>query len=155
MKEKIPKKIVKILNIVLRISLVVGTILLLTLWKWLELLNIKFNLLVFLIYPAGILFLGLIIQFIKLFNQFNAEKSFHLTTVRHLKNASRISFVISIITFLALLLSIFIYPTYTLTLKISLTFFTILFIGVGIALYLLAELFRQATEFKEENDLTI
>lgn len=155
MKEKIPKKIVKILNIVLRISLVVGTILLLTLWKWLELLNVKFDLLVFLIYPAGILFLGLIIQFIKLFNQFNVEKSFHLTTVRHLKNASRISFVISIITFLALLLSIFIYPTYTLTLKISLTFFTILFIGVGIALYLLAELFRQATEFKEENDLTI
>lgn len=155
MKEKIPKKIVKILNIVLRISLVVGTILLLTLWKWLELLNVKFDLLVFLIYPAGILFLGLIIQFIKLFNQFNTEKSFHLTTVRHLKNASRISFVISIITFLALLLSIFIYPTYTLTLKISLTFFTILFIGVGIALYLLAELFRQATEFKEENDLTI
>lgn len=155
MKENRPKKIVKILNIVLTISLVVGTILLLTLWKWLELLNIKFNLLVFLIYPAGILFLGLIIQFIKLFNQFNAEKSFHFTTVRHLKNASRISFVISIITFLALLLSIFIYPTYTLTLKISLTFFTILFIGVGIALYLLAELFRQATEFKEENDLTI
>lgn len=155
MKENKPKKIVKILNIVLKISLIVGIVLLLALWKWLELLNIKFDILVFLIYPAGILFLGLVIEFIKLFNQFNAEKSFHLTTVKYLKSASRISFVISIITFIALLLSIFIYPTYTLTLKISLTFFTILFIGVGIALYLLAELFRQATEFKEENDLTI
>lgn len=155
MKENKHKKIVKILNIILKISLVIGFILLLTLWKWLELLNIKFNLLVFLIYPAGILFLGLVIQFIKLFNQFKDEKSFQLRTVLLLKRSSRISFAISIITLLALLLSIFIYPTYTLTLKISLTFFTVLFIGVGIALYLLAELFRQATEFKEENDLTI
>ena len=47
MKEKRPKKIVKILNIVLRISLVVGTILLLTLWKWLELLNVNIFLLFF------------------------------------------------------------------------------------------------------------
>lgn len=155
MKSNSPRKIVKILNILLKISLIVGVMLLLTLWKWLELLNIKLDILVFLIYPAGILFLGLVIQFIKLFNQFNAEKAFHLNTVKHLKNASKISFVISIITFMGLLLAIFVYPTYTLTLKISLTFFTILFIGVGIALYLLAELFRQATEFKEENDLTI
>lgn len=155
MKSNSPRKIVKILNILLKISLIVGVMLLLTLWKWLELLNIKLDILVFLIYPAGILFLGLVIQFIKLFNQFNAEKAFHLNTVKHLKNASKISFVISIITFIGLLLAIFVYPTYTLTLKISLTFFTILFIGVGIALYLLAELFRQATEFKEENDLTI
>lgn len=155
MKSNNPKKIVKILNILLKISLIVGVILLSTLWRWLELLNIKFDILVFLIYPAGILFLGLVIEFIKLFNQFNAEKAFHLNTVKHLKNSSKISFIISIIIFAALLLAIFVYPTYTLTLKISLTFFTILFIGVGIALYLLAELFRQATEFKEENDLTI
>lgn len=155
MKSNSPKKIVKILNILLKISLIVGVILLLTLWRWLELLNIKFDILVFLIYPAGILFLGLVTQFIKLFNQFNAENAFHLNTVKHLKISSKISFIISIIIFAALLLAIFVYPTYTLTLKISLTFFTILFIGVGIALYLLAELFRQATEFKEENDLTI
>jgi len=32
---------------------------------------------------------------------------------------------------------------------------TILFLGVAIALYILAELFRQATEYKSENDLTI
>ena len=36
-----------------------------------------------------------------------------------------------------------------------LVFMTILFLGVAIALYILAELFRQATEYKSENDLTI
>lgn len=155
MKENNPKKLVKRINVLLKISLGVGVLLLLTLWKWLELLNIKFDALVFLIYPTGILFLVLIIQFIKLFNQFKSGKSFHHTTVSNLKISSKISIVIAIIIFIALILVIFIYPTYTLTLKIALTFFSILFIGVGIALYLLAELFREATEYKEENDLTI
>ena len=34
-------------------------------------------------------------------------------------------------------------------------FLFILFIGVAIALYILSELFKQATEYKKENELTI
>ena len=34
-------------------------------------------------------------------------------------------------------------------------FLFILFVGVAIALYILSELFKQATEYKKENELTI
>ncbi len=38
---------------------------------------------------------------------------------------------------------------------IGLGFLVVLFFGVSIALYILSELFRQANEYKSENDLTI
>ena len=149
------KTIANILIILLKISMIIGTVILLMLWKITDLLEIKFDLLVGLIYPSGILFLGFIYQFIKLFKQLKIEKPFTKETVRYLKTSMTLSFIIGFIILIALLLSITIYPTYTLTVKISLTFFSILFFGVGIALYLLSELFKQATEYKEENDLTI
>lgn len=149
------KTIANILIILLKISMIIGTVILLMLWKITDLLEIKFDLLVGLIYPSGILFLGFIYQFIKLFKQLKIEKPFTKETVRYLKTSMTLSFIIGFIILIALLLSIIIYPTYTLTVKISLTFFSILFFGVGIALYLLSELFKQATEYKEENDLTI
>ena len=36
-----------------------------------------------------------------------------------------------------------------------LAFLVVLYVGVSIALYILSELFKQATEYKEENELTI
>ena len=155
MKKDKTKIIATTISILLKISIVIGVILLLCLWKILEVLNIKFDLLVFLIYPCGILFLMLVYQFIKLFKLLKIENPFSMIMVKYLKETMWISFIIGIIILIALLLSIFVYPTYTIAVKISLTFFTILFIGVGIALYLLSELFKQATEYKEENDLTI
>ena len=155
MKKDKTKIIATTISILLKISIVIGVILLLCLWKILEVLNIKFDLLVFLIYPSGILFLMLVYQFIKLFKLLKIENPFSIIMVKYLKETMWISFIIGIIILIALLLSIFVYPTYTIAVKISLTFFTILFIGVGIALYLLSELFKQATEYKEENDLTI
>ena len=155
MKKDKTKIIATTISILLKIRIVIGVILLLCLWKILEVLNIKFDLLVFLIYPSGILFLMLVYQFIKLFKLLKIENPFSMIMVKYLKETMWISFIIGIIILIALLLSIFVYPTYTIAVKISLTFFTILFIGVGIALYLLSELFKQATEYKEENDLTI
>ena len=155
MKKDKTKIIATTISILLKISIVIGVILLLCLWKILEVLNIKSDLLVFLIYPSGILFLMLVYQFIKLFKLLKIENPFSMIMVKYLKETMWISFIIGIIILIALLLSIFVYPTYTIAVKISLTFFTILFIGVGIALYLLSELFKQATEYKEENDLTI
>lgn len=155
MKKDKTKIIATTISILLKISIVIGVILLLCLWKILEVLNIKFDLLVFLIYPSGIVFLMLVYQFIKLFKLLKIENPFSMIMVKYLKETMWISFIIGIIILIALLLSIFVYPTYTIAVKISLTFFTILFIGVGIALYLLSELFKQATEYKEENDLTI
>ena len=37
----------------------------------------------------------------------------------------------------------------------TLIFLSILFLGVSIALYIIAELMKQATEYKQENELTI
>ena len=37
----------------------------------------------------------------------------------------------------------------------TLAFLCVLFLGVSIGLYILSELFKQAKEFKEENELTI
>ena len=133
MKKDKTKIIATTISILLKISIVIGVILLLCLWKILEVLNIKFE----------------------LFKLLKIENPFSMIMVKYLKETMWISFIIGIIILIALLLSIFVYPTYTIAVKISLTFFTILFIGVGIALYLLSELFKQATEYKEENDLTI
>lgn len=155
MQKNKTKTIATVISLLLKICIGIGIILLLALWKILEALNIKFDLLVFLIYPSGILFLMLVYQFIKLFKLLKIENPFSMIMVKYLKETMWISFIIGIIILIALLLSIFVYPTYTIAVKISLTFFTILFIGVGIALYLLSELFKQATEYKEENDLTI
>lgn len=155
MQKNKTKTIATVISLLLKICIGIGIILLLALWKILEGLNIKFDLLVFLIYPSGILFLMLVYQFIKLFKLLKIENPFSMIMVKYLKETMWISFIIGIIILIALLLSIFVYPTYTIAVKISLTFFTILFIGVGIALYLLSELFKQATEYKEENDLTI
>ena len=37
----------------------------------------------------------------------------------------------------------------------TLVFLSVLFLGVSIALYIIAELMIQATEYKQENELTI
>lgn len=149
------KKIATILNIILKVAMILGILTLLGLWKILELLGIKFNTLVFLLYPIEILFIGIIYVFIRLFNQLKKETPFSKNTVKYLRIGMWLCAIISILVLVALLLSIFVYSTYTLTLKISLAFFLILFVGVSIALYLLSELFKQATIYKEENDLTI
>ena len=65
------------------------------------------------------------------------------------------SLTISTLIIIALLLTIFIYDYYSLQLQVALTFMSILFFAVGIALYILSELFKEATTYKEENDLTI
>ncbi len=155
MQKSKTKIIVNFITTLLKISIPIGVIILILLNSILDKLNIKQDLLTFLIYPCIILFLAFIYIFIKLFNQLKLEKPFSKETVKYLKNSMIISFIIDIIIAIALILSIIVYPTYTIAVKISLTFFFILFLGVGIALYLLSELFRQATEYKEENDLTI
>ena len=50
---------------------------------------------------------------------------------------------------------IFIINNYYVNYIIVLIFLSLLFLGVSISLYILAELFKKATIYKEENDLTI
>lgn len=107
------------------------------------------------IYPNGILMLGIIYQFIKLFKSLENNKPFTLDNVYILKRTSLISLAISILWIVDLFLMIFIMKNTYVNYIIVILFLSLLFFGVFIALYILAELIRQATKYKEENDLTI
>ncbi len=61
----------------------------------------------------------------------------------------------SVLWLIDLLFMIFIIKNTYVNYVIVLIFLLILFLGVSIALFILAELIKQATLFKEENDSTI
>lgn len=109
----------------------------------------------FIIYPNGILMLGIIYQFIKLFKSLEENKPFTSKNVKLLKNTSIISLIMSILWILDLLFMILIMKNTYVNYIIVMSFLSLLFFGVCIALYILAELLLQATKYKEENDLTI
>ena len=106
------------------------------------------------LYLNGITMLVIVKQFIGLFDSLKIEKPFCENTVKRMNTASIAS---GIMTVLFLIETIYKLVLGNSDIKINciLSFMTILFLGVAIALYILAELFRQATEYKSENDLTI
>lgn len=96
-------------------------------------------------YISGIPAEILIYQFIKLFESLQKEKPFVRENVKHLKISSVVSLIIAI--------------EYLLAITIFKSIFTIIICGVfliaWLGLYILAELFQEAIQYKEENDLTI
>lgn len=109
----------------------------------------------FIIYPNGLLMLGITIQFIKLFHSLELDNPFNYDNVKTLKIASILSFIISILWMIDLFFMIVVIHNTYINYIIVLIFLAILFLGVSIALYILSELFKQATDYKTENDLTI
>ncbi|MBQ9024589.1 MAG: DUF2975 domain-containing protein [Bacilli bacterium] len=109
----------------------------------------------FVIYPNGLLMVLFAYQFIKLFSSLENNNPFNFDNVNILKKGSIISLIMSILWFIDLLFMIFIIGNTYVNYIIVLIFLTGLFFGVFIALYILSELFRQATNYKQENDLTI
>ena len=106
------------------------------------------------LYLNGITMLVIVKQFIELFDSLKIEKKFCNNTVKRMNIAS---IAAGIMTGLFFIETIYKFASNNSDIKINciLVFMTILFLGVAIALYILAELFRQATEYKSENDLTI
>ena len=109
----------------------------------------------FIIYPNGILLLGIVYEFIKLFKSLEVNNPFNNENVKTLYQTSLISFLISILWFTDLLFMIFIINNYYVNYIIVLIFLSLLFLGVSISLYILSELFKKAVIYKEESDLTI
>lgn len=144
-----------ILKIMLQIAMILGGILLVLLPWFVNIFNLHFDLFIILIYPCGISFLYIVYQFIGLFNSLKVNNPFCIDNVKRMKNGMRASYLISLLIFIALFMSIFVYDYYTLQLQVALLFLSILFFGVGIALYILSELFKEAIMYKEENELTI
>ena len=109
----------------------------------------------FVIYPNGLLMVLIAVEFIRLFKSLEVGNPFTYDNVKILKTTSIISLVMSILWFIDLLFMIFIIGNTYVNYIIVLIFLTGLFLGVSIALYILSELFKQATNYKQENDLTI
>lgn len=109
----------------------------------------------FVIYPNGLLMILIALEFVKLFKSLEDNNPFNFNNVKILKNTAVMSLIMSILWFMDLLFMLFIIGNNHVNYIIVLIFLTGLFFGVSIALYILSELFRQATNYKQENDLTI
>ena len=106
------------------------------------------------LYLNGITMLVIVKQFIGLFDSLKIEKPFCENTVKRMNTASIASGIMTVLFFIETIYK-FTLDNSDIKINCILVFMTILFLGVAIALYILAELFRQATEYKSENDLTI
>lgn len=110
----------------------------------LDLLEFYFPCLV-LLYASGIPMLVIVRQFICLFNTLSLNTPFIKENATHLKIASICSAIIAL--------------EYAIGIYVFQSIFTLIIVGIfliaWIGLYILSELFQQAVEFKEENDLTI
>ena len=107
------------------------------------------------IYPNGVLMLGIIYQFIKLFKSLEKSEPFTYENVDILKRTNIMTLIMSIFWLIDLVFMILIMKNTYINYILVISFLSLLFFGVSIALYILKELMLQATKYKEENDLTI
>lgn len=116
-------------------------------------LNIKISAII--AYPNGIILLIIMHNFIKLFDSIKNNNPFCEENIQILKWTSIVSLVGAILWLIDILLKFLIDSKLDVVFVLTLVFLFILFIGVSIALYILSELFKKATEYKKENELTI
>ena len=107
------------------------------------------------VYPNGLLMLAIAYQFLKMFDSLEKNNPFTMENVKILRKAGNLSHSMSILWILDLILMVLVIHNTYINYIIVLLFLFILFLGVGIALWTLSILLQQATEYKEENDLTI
>ena len=133
-----------------------GGILLLIIWPFqLKLLGLKPNAVALVIYPNGIALLVIVYQFIGLFDSLKNNNPFCIENVKRMKYAGIASLIEAVLWGLDLVYEVVLAKTIEPLFITVLGFLFILFTGVAIALYILSELFKQATEYKKENELTI
>lgn len=107
--------------------------------------NENYNFLLGFLYVTGFLCLIILHEMRKIFKNLNLKNPFIMSNVKSLQRMSISSFIISA----AYIVKIFLYNSF-LTIIIAMVF-----IIAGLFSIILAEVFRQAVEVKEENDLTI
>ena len=144
-----------ILKMILQIFLYVGTIILIILPFILQMFGLNLGSSIFIIYPNGIILLLIVNKFIKLFESLKNNKPFCENNVNILKSTGKLAFIGSCFWMTDLLYEVILTKTFDIVFIIVIIFLFILYFGVSIALYILSELFKQATEYKEENELTI
>ena len=149
------KGIGKFLKVLLQVCFWGGIAVLIVLPFLLQLVGLKLNATAFVIYPNGIALLVIVRQFIGQFDSLKNKKPFCIENVKRLKTSGIASLVETALWTIDLLYTIFLAKGADVVIVLGLAFMIILFAGVAIAFYILAELIKQATEYKEENELTI
>ena len=145
----------KVLKEFLQICFYGGIILLIILPFLLSTTGLRLNAAAAVIYPNGIALLVIVYQFIGLFDSLKNNNPFCDENVKRLKNAGIASLVESVLWIIDLIYEIILAKVFDPLIILILVFLFVLFIGVSIALYILAELIKQGTEYKVENELTI
>ncbi len=149
------KGIGKFLKVLLQVCFWGGIAVLIVLPFLLQLVGLKLNATAFVIYPNGIALLVIVRQFIGQFDSLKNKKPFCMENVKRLKTSGIASLVETALWTIDLLYTVFLAKGADVIIVLVLAFLIILFAGVSIAFYILAELIKQATEYKEENELTI
>ena len=143
------------LKIFLQICFYFGIILLVILPFILRMLGFNIGVSMFIIYPNGIILLLITRNFIELFDSLKNNTPFCKENVKILKKTGVVSFIESIFWLIDLGYQILFINLKDIVFNVTLGFLSILFLGVAIALYILSELFKQAYDYKKENELTI
>lgn len=149
------KGIGKFLKIFLQVCFWGGIAVLIVLPFMLQMVGLKLNATAFVIYPNGIALLVIVRQFIGQFDSLKNRKPFCMENVKRLKTSGVASLIETALWTIDLLYTVFLAKGADVIIVLVLAFLIILFAGVSIAFYILAELIKQATEYKNENDLTI
>ena len=149
------KGIGKFLKVLLQVCFWGGIAVLIILPFLLQMVGLRFNASAFVIYPNGMALLVIVRQFIGQFDSLKNKNPFCMENVKRLKISGIASLVETVLWTIDLLYTIFLAKGADVVIVLGLAFMIILFAGVAIAFYILAELIKQATEYKEENELTI
>ena len=144
-----------ILKVFLQVCFYSGIVILIGLPFVLNKMGFSLGASMYVIYPNGIVLLAITHQFIKLFNSLRLNNPFCEDNVKTLNTAGIICFTGAIFWLIDFLYEIILAKSEDIVFNATLLFLCILFLGVAIALYILSELFKQATKYKNENDLTI
>mgnify|MGYP004516092029 FL=1 len=149
------KGIGKFLKVLLQVCFWGGIAVLIVLPFILQMVGLNLNATAFVIYPNGIALLVIVRQFIGQFDSLKNRKPFCIENVKRLKTSGVASLIETALWTIDLLYTVFLAKGADVIIVLVLAFLIILFAGVSIAFYILAELIKQATEYKEENELTI
>ena len=144
-----------ILKTFLQICFYLGIIILLVLPIGLQAFGLNVASSVFIIYPNGIILLMIVRKFIELFDSLKNNNPFCENNVKILRKTGIIAFIGACFWIIDLIYEVVFANSFDIVTILIMLFLFILYFGVSIALYMLSELFKQATEYKTENDLTI
>ena len=145
-----------ILKIFLQICLILGVITVILLPHLLQkFFGSDLTNCIIVIYPNGIIFAIITYEFIKLFDSLKKNNPFCESNVKMLKFTGKVALIGSIFWLFDVIYETAFVKLDNIEFMATLIFLCILFLGVSIALYILSELLKEATEYKKENELTI